>query len=73
MDNFKARADEAQQRLARAIVSVGRAARSGLGLQLAAARLKRAQAAADAIIAEAAEHKRHSESQLPYCTDTQIA
>jgi hypothetical protein len=73
MDNFKARADEAQQRLARAIVFVERAQRTGRGLEMAAARLKRAQADADAIIAEAPKHKSRDASRPPWYTDGQYA
>jgi hypothetical protein len=73
MDNFKARADEARQRLARAIVLAQRAAHDQRGLELAAARLERAKADADAIIVEAPRHKSKDADRAPWYTDGQYA
>jgi hypothetical protein len=73
MDNFKARADEARQRLAQAIALAERAALDGVGLELAAARLKRAQTDANSILAEAPARKARSAKRAPWYTDGQYA
>jgi hypothetical protein len=73
MDNFKERADEAQQRLARALAFFARAKLAGRGLKRTKAFLKRAQTDADAIIAEARKRNRQDANRPPWYTDGQYA